>query len=577
MSHFFKFFFSNSKNYVLLAMVICVAVFELVSVGLIYPLIYLLTGNEPEKNYLIDQLIQLIEFLGISTDKTYLVIYIVTLLVLKALFILVYYTFSISSLLNYMNELRKKMFWKLVESSYSSVSNQVSRVTNAMTIQSHTAAGALFMGFQIIQNIFVLIASITIACIVSWKLFLFVTTIVCLIGLAAKFTLPKSEKFGHRLVELNKRLYNNIMQMMTSIKYIKAVEAYDTIYRALLKTLKGIYKNQLKFGMLNRGTDVVSEPISIFILGLILLIGISLKLQPELLLIQALIMYRIFPKILPFIGMLQKFRSQSASIYYCENLIDDLEGDKQAGDGRSYRYLKKEIEFSGIDFKYDNRIIFNNLSFNIPSKKITLFMGESGAGKTTILGLLTGLLKAEEGKILIDGAELGEYDLKSVRQKIGLVMQESPLFNLSIRENLCLRDGKISDSELIENLREFSLENLFPRGEIDLDYVIDENASNLSGGQKQRLALIRELLVKPDILILDEATSALDDYSKERIIQYIKMLSGRMTIIIVSHQKEYMDIADNIYSIEDHQAVVLKDKNSDTKTQPVKAMTDEKR
>jgi ABC-type bacteriocin/lantibiotic exporter with double-glycine peptidase domain len=253
--------------------------------------------------------------------------------------------------------------------------------------------------------------------------------------------------------------------------------------------------------------------------------------------------------------MLQKYRTQSASIYYCENLIDDLYEKEQIKSGKAYRELENEIELSNIVFKYDDRRIFNKLSLKFPSNQITLLTGESGSGKTTILGLITGLLKPEEGHVNYDDLAIDDYDLDSVRKRIGLVTQESTLFNLSVRENLKLRNDDVSDERLLGEIREFSLESLFPNGQVDLEYVIDENAANLSGGQKQRLAFIRELLIEPNILILDEATSALDDYSKNRIIQYIRKLGGKMTIIIVSHQKEYLPIADRIYLIENGKAI----------------------
>ena len=159
------------------------------------------------------------------------------------------------------------------------------------------------------------------------------------------------------------------------------------------------------------------------------------------------------------------------------------------------------------------------------------------------------MLKPRNGEVKIDDININQYDLKSYRSKIGLVTQDSVIFNLTIGDNLRLRNPDISDHELIKYIKNLDLESIFPNNNIDLNYQIDESVSNLSGGEKQRLALIRELASKPKILILDEVTSSLDTDTISKVIQNLQKLKGKMTIIIVTHQNEYLSIADAVYKI----------------------------
>jgi ABC-type bacteriocin/lantibiotic exporter with double-glycine peptidase domain len=132
-----------------------------------------------------------------------------------------------------------------------------------------------------------------------------------------------------------------------------------------------------------------------------------------------------------------------------------------------------------------------------------------------------------------------------------VVTQDSMLFNMTIGENLRLRNKHASNKDLIDLIEEFELGTIFPNNIINLDYVINETSSNLSGGEKQRLALIREIVFNPSILILDEVTSALDHNSVMNVVRIIERLKRKMTIIIVTHQSEYLEIADYAYKIHE--------------------------
>ena len=217
-----------------------------------------------------------------------------------------------------------------------------------------------------------------------------------------------------------------------------------------------------------------------------------------------------------------------------------------------------KISFNNVTFCYsglNNKPILNQLNFEIIPQTTTIFVGESGKGKTTILNLITGLLQPTKGKIFFGKFAHTEVDFKTLRKKIGFVSQESTIFNGTIRDNLLFKvDDKSDLAEL--DTRLFSLLSRLNFGDFirSLDYGLStrvgDNGAKLSGGQRQKILLARELMAEPLMLILDEPISALDIEAQEAVIDALRGYQGEMTLIIITHQTNILDIADTVYRVE---------------------------
>ena len=144
-----------------------------------------------------------------------------------------------------------------------------------------------------------------------------------------------------------------------------------------------------------------------------------------------------------------------------------------------------------------------------------------------------------------------KINLAYFREKIGYVSQEISTFNLSLRENIRFRNQNVTDEKIIELIKKFNLEGIFPENKINLDLKVNEMKTNLSGGERQRISFIREIVLNPEILIFDEATSSLDSENVERFINYINKNKKETAVIIISHQKNYFDQCDEVYEIID--------------------------
>ncbi len=214
--------------------------------------------------------------------------------------------------------------------------------------------------------------------------------------------------------------------------------------------------------------------------------------------------------------------------------------------------IKERIEFDNVSFGYNKeRLVLQNISFTIPVGQTVALVGNSGGGKTTISNLLPRLYDVSEGRILIDGRDLRDYTLKSLRQNIAMVFQDNILFSGSIKENLLLGNPQASDEDIWQALRSANLEEFVKATSKGLDTVVGERGILLSGGQRQRLAIARAFIKNAPLVILDEATSALDNKAEKVVQAALDNLMKNRTVIVIAHRLSTIQNADNILVIND--------------------------
>ena len=226
----------------------------------------------------------------------------------------------------------------------------------------------------------------------------------------------------------------------------------------------------------------------------------------------------------------------------CANDIEDNRKKKKVTD------VTGNITFENVQFTYhgEDTPVLKNLNLKIHAGETIAFVGGSGSGKTTILNLAIGFLKAERGAVLIDGKNLMDLNLQSYRKHIAVVPQQSILFTGTIRENITYGASEISEDRLWEVIRAANLEEVIQKLPDGLDTMITEHGENLSGGQRQRISIARAFVRDPKILILDEATSALDSVSEKKIQDSIQHLVKGRTTLIVAHRLSTIRNADRI-------------------------------
>jgi subfamily B ATP-binding cassette protein MsbA len=215
--------------------------------------------------------------------------------------------------------------------------------------------------------------------------------------------------------------------------------------------------------------------------------------------------------------------------------------------------FNSSIEFNNVSFAYGTEEVVKNINLSIPKGKTIALVGPSGGGKSTLADLVPRFYDPTSGEVSIDGKSLKDYNLESIRKHMGIVTQESILFNDTIFNNIAFGKEGVSEAAVIEAARIANAHDFIMQTEQGYQTLIGERGSKLSGGQRQRISIARAVLKNPPILILDEATSALDSESEKLVQEALFNLMKNRTSLIIAHRLSTIQHADEIVVIQDGQ------------------------
>ena len=214
------------------------------------------------------------------------------------------------------------------------------------------------------------------------------------------------------------------------------------------------------------------------------------------------------------------------------------------------------VEFSHVDFSYDpERQILYDVSFDLQAGRSVAIVGPSGSGKSTIINLIPRLYDSQKGLITFGGVDVKKLDLGFLRRNVGIVSQETYLFNGTIRENLLYAKPDATEEELIAACKKANIYDFVEKQENGLDAMVGNRGLKLSGGEKQRLSIARVLLKNPALLVFDEATSALDSISEAKIQEAIEPIIQERTSILIAHRLSTILAADEILVVKEGRIV----------------------
>jgi subfamily B ATP-binding cassette protein MsbA len=269
--------------------------------------------------------------------------------------------------------------------------------------------------------------------------------------------------------------------------------------------------------------------------------------------------YKAFSCVFSFQSDWQKFNASLGGLEVMSKAGRSLSNNVEKVGTRQINAFNKAIELKSVNFSYDSKRVLFDVNLTIQKNSSIGVVGESGAGKTTLFDVITGLLTPLSGKISIDGIDYSELKFSSLRNIIGYVTQEPVIFNDTIANNISFWEcdsqedvckKKIEDAVILANCDRFINE-----AEMGYETIIGDKGIKLSGGQRQRIAIARELFKEPEIMIFDEATSALDTESEQLIQRSINSLKGERTVMIIAHRLSTVRDCDVIYVLKDGRIV----------------------
>ena len=436
------------------------------------------------------------------------------------------------------------------------MSNEIGRTGTAYTALMATISLA-------ITSLAYIILSITI----SWYATLFSLGTIGLAVFLLRRLMVISEQAGDQEGALNQSLLTHLSDTLQAVKLYK-VMAKEHLAQSLLETQTRELNQALRKGALSNAIlKSIQEPLFVVAIVIALLVtfrGVGLPMVAILTL--AIMMFRI----LVCVGRMQNEYSLAVNAVNGFVLTQDLISQTLSHAEEPHAGIKPElnqgvelhdVSFSHLNVKTDTQQL-KQVSMFVPTKQLTVLVGVSGAGKTTIIDLIAGLHSPKSGKITVDGVNLDQLDLKAWRKMIGYVAQESLMLDDTVLHNLTLGDVQFTMNDVVEALQKtgaYEFVQSLPQG---IETPLGERGSSISGGQRQRLMIARALLHHPQILILDEATASLDPEHAHNICETLLELRGKLSILMISHQPEITRFADRIYRI-DQGVVSLIDQHND--------------
>mgnify|MGYP001381055051 CR=1 FL=1 len=250
-----------------------------------------------------------------------------------------------------------------------------------------------------------------------------------------------------------------------------------------------------------------------------------------------------------------RVRTGNASAQRILEIIDEespLEDHKKSINKNDFN---SSIELKNIDFKYEDDYVLSDFNLTIPKGANVALVGQSGSGKSTIANLISRFYDVNNGSILIDGVDIRNIKKQSLRKLIGLVTQDSILFNDSIRNNVAISDNAISDEEIIEALKVANAWEFVSKLPDGIHTNVGDSGNKLSGGQKQRISIARAVLKNPPIMVLDEATSALDTESEHLVQKALENMMKNRTSIVIAHRLSTIQNVDTIIVMQQGQII----------------------
>ena len=463
------------------------------------------------------------------------------------------------------NTIKSEMFQTLMDSDLDFFTKaKVGDLTKRLGSDTAQCIQTINGYVSLITQLIILSLFVSLLISISWRLTLISSLLIALIGIINQLFIRRSKRFGFFLNQEQRNYSIKVIETLNGIRLIKSVSSENREYTKLKELMLSLENIALKAKMNSALISPVNEVTSMITVISILLLGRYLFADQitnvsAILLTYLLVLFRMLPMVSQINSSRNAIAKGSASFNMAVDLWRRDNKPIMKPGSIPFQKVKSQIHFYEISFSYpgNDNLVLKNVDISLPRGKTLALVGGSGAGKSTFADLLPRFYDPTSGCITIDGIDLREFDITSLRKKTGIVSQTTHLFNDTVKNNIIYASPDATEDEIIEAVRQANAYDFIMDLPKQWDTQIGDRGVMLSGGQRQRLAIARALLQDPEILILDEATSALDTVSERLVQKAIDQLSRDRTVLVIAHRLSTIQNADQIAVLDQGKLVEI--------------------
>jgi len=513
---------------------------------------YLIDPSLKNPNVITEYFLVILEFLNLETNYfIFALIFILSNLLRAFASLIIKYKF-LKLKFEIEKSISKKILSDIFKARWTFFNNlEYGGIFNSLTKEMSFIGSALRQIGEVFGGLFSLITYLAIPFFLDIKLSLFVFFSCLLIGSPFLILSKTSKYYGNMRTLAGNKYFGKLSETFQATKLILGFGRSKDEVKKNFSLLDDYVKSDLKSQFVNLIAMYLFKPIAIIVL--IAAFGIKFDFQS---LPKYAAFFWSFYGALPIIG--QIFNSAvvinnfTPSYQQIKNISSLSKSHYEHHGDKELNHYDFDISLDNVTFNYEGKNeIIKNCSIKIFNNKINTIVGESGAGKSSLIDLILAFQLPVSGEIFYGKQNLNNLNFKKLREKIGIVLQDPFLFNTSIRENIKWAKLNCDDNEIKESLKLANAYDFVMSLPQKLDTNVGMRGLEISGGQRQRIALARALIRNPSILILDEATSSIDKHSAELIVETLKNISKTTTIIISTHDKKLLEISDKIILLKD--------------------------
>ncbi|MDJ0689957.1 MAG: ABC transporter ATP-binding protein [Xenococcaceae cyanobacterium MO_188.B32] len=454
-------------------------------------------------------------------------------------------------------QIRKSIFEQLQSLSLSYYSQSRSgEIINTIVAETQDLIQAFNAATTLITRIATMIAYLISLIWLSWQVSLAVVAMFVLLSLGLSNLVSWAREASFAVSKAKGNLASAAIELIDGIRTIKAFATEDFERKRFYSATNELTRAKTKVVLLSDLIKPLADGVATTILIAIVTIAFMTLVQKgELKAAELLTFMFVLVRMMPLVSQINSNRGKLTSFQGAISNIRELLSTKNktylVNGTIPFAHLNKSIDLAWVDFGYNPaKLVLHNITLSIKKGETTALIGASGAGKTTLVDLICRFYDPTRGKITIDGVDLQQLDINSLRHKMAIVSQDTFIFNTSVRNNIAYGLEGITDREIEQAAISANAWGFIKQLPSGLDTVLGDRGVRLSGGQRQRIAIARALLRNPEILVLDEATSALDSVTERLIQESLEKLSVGRTVIAIAHRLSTIVRADKIVVLE---------------------------